>query len=104
MQLQLLSGIVNPEAFALLAGHVVSGDYTIEAVLDALEQRGVVTTLAHPTLVALSGETANFFAGGEFPIPVAVDDGGSQRRSPSSSSNSASRWRSRRRCWATRST
>jgi pilus assembly protein CpaC len=34
-----------------------------------------VTTLAQPTLVALSGETANFFAGGEFPIPVAVDDG-----------------------------
>ena len=73
---QLLSGVINPDAFALLAGHVVSGDYTIDAVLDALERRGVVTTLARPTLVALSGETANFFAGGEFPIPVAVNDGG----------------------------
>jgi pilus assembly protein CpaC len=67
----LLSGIINPDAFALLSGIGVSGDYTIAAVLDALERRGVVTTLAQPTLVALSGETANFFAGGEFPIPVA---------------------------------
>jgi pilus assembly protein CpaC len=77
---QLLSGIINPDAFGLLAGSVVSGDYTIEAVLDALERRGVVTTLARPTLVALSGETANFFAGGEFPIPVAVNDDDNSRR------------------------
>jgi pilus assembly protein CpaC len=75
----LLSGIINPDAFALLwIG--VTGDYTISAVLDALERRGVVTTLAQPTLVALSGETANFFAGGEFPIPVAADDNGDSRR------------------------
>lgn len=77
---QLLSGIINPDAFGLLAGSVVSGDYTIEAVLDALERRGVVTTLARPTLVALSGETANFFAGGEFPIPVAADEDDNYRR------------------------
>ncbi|MBW0144057.1 type II and III secretion system protein family protein [Sphingomicrobium clamense] len=41
------------------------------AQLDALERKGFVTTLAEPTLVALSGETASFLAGGEFPIPVA---------------------------------
>jgi pilus assembly protein CpaC len=76
----LLSGIINPDAFALLSGIGVTGDYTISAVLDALERRGVVTTLAQPTLVALSGETANFFAGGEFPIPVAADDNGDSRR------------------------
>jgi pilus assembly protein CpaC len=76
----LLSGIINPDAFALLAGIGVTGDYTISAVLDALERRGVVSTLAQPTLVALSGETANFFAGGEFPIPVAADDDGDSRR------------------------
>jgi pilus assembly protein CpaC len=70
----LVSGIINPDAFAVLSGTVTTGDFTIKAVLDALEQRGVVTTLAEPTLVALSGETANFFAGGEFPIPVAVTD------------------------------
>lgn len=76
----LLSGIINPDAFALLSGAGVSGDYTISAVLDALERRGVVTTLAQPTLVALSGETANFFAGGEFPIPVAAYDDENSRR------------------------
>lgn len=77
----LLSGIINPDAFALLAGVGVTGDYTIGAVLDALEQRGAVTTLAQPTLVALSGETANFFAGGEFPVPVAISntEGDNQR-------------------------
>lgn len=71
----LLSGIVSPDAFATLQGVGVTGDWTLQGVLDALERRGVVTTLAQPTLVALSGETANFFAGGEFPIPVAVNDG-----------------------------
>ena len=76
----LLSGVINPDAFASLLGHGISGDFSITAALDALEQRGVVTTLAQPTLVALSGETANFFAGGEFPIPVAVNDGGGAQR------------------------
>jgi len=38
--------------------------------LDALERKGAVTTLAEPTLVALSGETASFLAGGEFPVPT----------------------------------
>lgn len=42
----------------------------IEAILDALERKGLVHTLAEPTLVALSGEKASFLAGGEFPIPV----------------------------------
>jgi pilus assembly protein CpaC len=47
----------------------------IDATLNALERKGVVTTLAEPTLVALSGETASFLAGGEFPIPVAQSGG-----------------------------
>ena len=38
--------------------------------LDLLENDGVVTTLAEPNLTALSGETASFLAGGEFPIPI----------------------------------
>jgi pilus assembly protein CpaC len=45
------------------------------AVLDALEGRGLVKTLAEPNLTALSGETASFLAGGEFPIPVPQDGG-----------------------------
>jgi pilus assembly protein CpaC len=46
------------------------GGTNISAVLDALAQEGLVSILAEPNLTAASGETANFLAGGEFPIPV----------------------------------
>ena len=39
--------------------------------LDLAQTDGLVTTLAEPNLTALSGETASFLAGGEFPVPVA---------------------------------
>ena len=42
----------------------------IGGALDMAEREGLVTTLAQPNLTALSGETANFLAGGEFPIPM----------------------------------
>ena len=38
--------------------------------LDLAEKDGLVTTLAEPNLTALSGETASFLAGGEFPVPI----------------------------------
>jgi pilus assembly protein CpaC len=40
--------------------------------LEALEQEGLIRTLAQPNIIALSGETANFLVGGEFPVPVGV--------------------------------
>jgi pilus assembly protein CpaC len=43
----------------------------IASALDLAEQEGAVTTLAEPTLTALSGETASFLAGGEIPVPIA---------------------------------
>jgi pilus assembly protein CpaC len=43
---------------------------SVAGALDLNENNGLVTTLAEPTLTALSGETASFLAGGEFPIPV----------------------------------
>jgi pilus assembly protein CpaC len=43
---------------------------SISATLQAMEQAGVVRTLAEPNLTAISGESANFLAGGEFPIPA----------------------------------
>ena len=70
-------GGFNPEAFLSLLGRAEVGDVTVQALFDALERKGVATTLAEPTLVALSGETAQFFAGGEFPIPVAQSQSGS---------------------------
>jgi pilus assembly protein CpaC len=48
----------------------------VEGILDALERKGLVKTLAEPTLIALSGETASFLAGGEFPVPVVQNNGG----------------------------
>ena len=42
----------------------------ILGTLDLAEVDGLVTTLAQPTLTALSGETASFLAGGEFPVPI----------------------------------
>jgi len=47
----------------------------LEILLDALETRGLTKTLAEPNLVAMSGDTASFLAGGEFPIPVAQQSG-----------------------------
>ncbi len=47
-----------------------SGGLAISVLLEALETKGLVRTLAEPNLVALSGTEANFLAGGEFPIPV----------------------------------
>ncbi len=47
-----------------------SGGLAISVLLEALESKGLVRTLAEPNLVAISGAEANFLAGGEFPIPV----------------------------------
>ncbi len=51
-------------------GSVTSGKLDLQTVLDALEDEGLISVLAEPNLTALSGETASFLAGGEFPIPV----------------------------------
>ena len=52
-----------------LSGSSVTGTFkSITATLQAMEQAGVIHTLAEPSLTAISGETANFVAGGEFPV------------------------------------
>jgi pilus assembly protein CpaC len=51
------------------AGYHAGGN-NVDAVIDALQREGLVSILAEPTLTAVSGESANFLAGGEFPIPV----------------------------------
>ncbi len=55
-------------------GNYASGSASVSTAIDALAEEGLVTVLAEPNLTALSGETASFLAGGEFPIPVASDD------------------------------
>jgi pilus assembly protein CpaC len=42
----------------------------LNVLIDALAGEGLISLLAEPNLTALSGETASFLAGGEFPIPV----------------------------------
>ena len=54
-----------------------SGDVSVNGIIDALEREGLVNVLAEPNLTALSGETASFLAGGEFPVPVGQDDNNS---------------------------
>lgn len=64
------------DRFGIIASTFSIAGLNIDNVLDALERKGVITTLAEPTLVALSGDTASFLAGGEFPIPVLQSNGG----------------------------
>jgi pilus assembly protein CpaC len=58
----------------LVAGNALSGSFgsspSVQATLRAMESAGVVHTLAEPNLTAISGESASFIAGGEFPIPA----------------------------------
>jgi len=51
------------------------GGVEVGILLEALETKGVVRTLAEPNLTALSGQEASFLAGGEYPIPVVGKDG-----------------------------
>lgn len=52
-----------------------AGAVQVGVLLEALETKGVVRTLAEPNLTALSGQEAKFLAGGEYPIPVSQDNG-----------------------------
>ncbi len=52
-----------------------AGGVEVGILLEALESRGVVRTLAEPNLTALSGQEARFLAGGEYPVPVSQEDG-----------------------------
>jgi pilus assembly protein CpaC len=63
-----LIGVSTPQGTLGITTNV--GPTTIEATLRALEEKGVIRTLARPNLAAISGEEATFLAGGEFPVPV----------------------------------
>ena len=75
---------VAPLTFPFTSGRAAStasigfddGTTSVNATIRALEETRMLRTLAEPTLTAVSGETANFLVGGEFPIPVSTDDNG----------------------------
>ena len=66
---------VNENEGAFLFGFNAGG-LEVGILLEALESRGVVRTLAEPNLTALSGQEAKFLAGGEYPVPGESDGGG----------------------------
>lgn len=53
-----------------------AGSFEFGVLLEALEKKGLVRTLAEPNLTALSGQEASFLAGGEYPVPIVDKDGG----------------------------
>ncbi|SFF30120.1 pilus assembly protein CpaC [Methylobacterium sp. yr596] len=53
-----------------ISGSIKAGGFSLQATLRAFEQAGVSRVLAEPTLTAISGEAANFTAGGEIPVPT----------------------------------
>ncbi|SDN48308.1 pilus assembly protein CpaC [Lutimaribacter pacificus] len=52
-----------------------AGSVEVGVLLEALESKGVIRTLAEPNLTALSGQEAKFLAGGEYPVPIGQGDG-----------------------------
>jgi len=58
-----------------IVGSLLDNGWDIDLAIEALEDRGIARRLAEPNLVARSGETASFLAGGEFPIPVSEEEG-----------------------------
>nr|WP_321981660.1 type II and III secretion system protein family protein [uncultured Cohaesibacter sp.] len=74
--------ISNPFSVALesmsdnaVAMSLGGADNYLTTTVQAMERNGLIRTLAEPNLTAISGEKADFLAGGEFPIPVGIDDG-----------------------------
>ncbi len=66
----------TPSSAGLLFGTATSNGLSLTGALEALETQGLLKLLAEPDLVAMSGEKAEFLAGGQFPITVPQIGGG----------------------------
>jgi pilus assembly protein CpaC len=64
----------NPSALAFLISPPVATN--VDILLTALEEKGLARKLAEPDLIALSGDTASFLAGGEYPVPSVQSSSG----------------------------
>ncbi len=67
--------VSNATPFGTVVANLLKGGTNVDAIIRALEERDMARRLAEPNLVALSGDTASFLAGGEFPFPVAAQLG-----------------------------
>ena len=61
--------------FGTILAEIVNNGVKIDTLITALETKGLLQRLAEPNLVALSGQTASFQAGGQIPVPIAVTSG-----------------------------
>ena len=68
-------GAMAGAPFGVILAEIVNKGIQIDALITALETKGLLQRLAEPNLVALSGDTASFQAGGQFPVPVAITSG-----------------------------
>jgi pilus assembly protein CpaC len=66
------AGVLGTSAapFGFLFGVMNKAGLSVNVAINALEEKGLIRSLAEPNLVALSGDTASFLAGGEFPILI----------------------------------
>lgn len=67
-------GGLNPNPYQTFLSYF-GENLGVDVLLEALEDEKMATVLAEPNLTALSGETASFLAGGEFPVVTSVNDG-----------------------------
>ncbi len=79
---KITANFASPSALAFLTSAAnsfnfgyKSGNTNVNAILDALAQDQLSRTLAEPNLTAMSGQTASFLVGGEFPIPISEQNG-----------------------------
>lgn len=70
----LTGSTVSTQLTGALGARFSVGGLEVGVLLEALEDKGLVRTLAEPNLTALSGQEAKFLAGGEYPIPVSGDN------------------------------
>src|SRR5438132_13873735 len=67
---------ISPSVTLFAAGQI--GSFYIESMVQALRQNNLLRVLAEPNLVAISGQEAEFLAGGSFPIPIVNGSSGAQ--------------------------
>ena len=67
----VVAGVLSGTSpFGVIVSKMLAAGMETDVIINALEQKGIARSLAEPNLVALSGDTASFLAGGEYPIPV----------------------------------
>ncbi len=76
--LSTFAGTTTGSPFGVAIANLVNNSHgSVDLMVSALESKGLVRSLAEPDLVALSGDTASFLAGGEIPVPVVQSSTGS---------------------------